>query len=345
MKISGKDIPQANRFELVIAAVEAVNNGAKTDIEISDYISKLRGKASDDPGRDGRYYRRSGQQLGLISNRQNTAELTERGQLFITASVNEKERILIESLFDLKLFRALLPFLEQHPDGVSAEAITRFLLSITDLAETTVRRRLSTIIRWLKSVNVAHESDGLIKLKNDIPTKVPLIDFQDTDEPLLPKSIELKEYQLIESRNQAASEEITFRIDAAKRERANKAHNYLTNSVAGRIRQTGNLPRSNRYVDLAARIQDHSYIFEMKSLNEDNAHSQIRVGLSQLYEYRYLQNLPDAILVLVIEKPLPNRVAWMHQYLEEDRQIRLVWDGDNQLYASPQTQHELAFLW
>jgi hypothetical protein len=98
-------------------------------------------------------------------------------------------------------------------------------------------------------------------------------------------------------------------------------------------------------IDLAVRINDNSYIFEMKSTTTDNIRSQLRRGLSQLYEYRYLQNLSDATLVLVIEKPLPDRESWMHQYLEEDRQIKLLWDGENELFALPQTKKELGFLW
>jgi hypothetical protein len=83
----------------------------------------------------------------------------------------------------------------------------------------------------------------------------------------------------------------------------------------------------------------------MKSVTEANARSQIRRGISQLYEYRYLHNLPDATLVLVIERPIPAEISWMQEYLEKDRQVRLVWDGSNNLYASSETRNELTYLW
>ena len=82
----------------------------------------------------------------------------------------------------------------------------------------------------------------------------------------------------------------------------------------------------------------------MKSTTEANEKSQIRAGLSQLYEYRYLQNKPQAKLVLIIEKPLSRNERWRQEYLEQDREIHLIWDGDNTLYGSERSNIELPFL-
>jgi hypothetical protein len=38
-------------------------------------------------------------------------------------------------------------------------------------------------------------------------------------------------------------------------------------------------------------------------------------------------------------------MAWMQDYLEKDRAIKLIWDGNNELYASDETQSSLNFLW
>ena len=56
--------------------------------------------------------------------------------------------------------------------------------------------------------------------------------------------------------------------------------------------------------------EGRDYLFEMKSTTEDNPHAQIRRGLTQLYEYRYVQNVKEAKLVLVIENPLPRENGW-----------------------------------
>jgi hypothetical protein len=128
-------------------------------------------------------------------------------------------------------------------------------------------------------------------------------------------------------------------------ERSNESHAMLTNLVAGKVRQAGEIPRCNNLVDLAARIGGTPFIFEVKSTTRANARSQVRHGVSQLYEYRYLQNAPDARLVLVLENPLTEQLAWMADYLSRDRGIMLAWDGDRRnLHCANNLRAELSFL-
>lgn len=94
-------------------------------------------------------------------------------------------------------------------------------------------------------------------------------------------------------------------VDDAARERANESHQMLTDLVAAKIRKAGAIPKRNRFVDLSALLRDDLYLFEMKSTTGGNVHSQIRRAVSQLYEYRYLQQVPTAKLVVVIENPPP----------------------------------------
>ena len=82
----------------------------------------------------------------------------------------------------------------------------------------------------------------------------------------------------------------------------------------------------------------------MKSTTNNNEKSQLRAGLSQLYEYRFLQNKPAAKLILVIENPLSIREQWRQNYLEQDRDVYLVWDGNDELYGNIRTRNELNFL-
>ncbi len=127
-------------------------------------------------------------------------------------------------------------------------------------------------------------------------------------------------------------------------ERADNAHRHLVNLVAERIKAQDSIPRYNYLIDLAARFDEIDFIFEMKSLTEANTKSQIRSGLSQLYEYRYLQNLPNAKLVLVVENKPSAKFGWMVDYLESDRDILTIWDGDDRLFGNKKTQTELPFL-
>ena len=63
-----------------------------------------------------------------------------------------------------------------------------------------------------------------------------------------------------------------------------------------------------------------------------------------MYEYRYLQNKPAAKLILVIENPLSTKEQWRQNYLEQDRDVYLVWDGNDELYGNERTRSELSFL-
>ena len=114
--------------------------------------------------------------------------------------------------------------------------------------------------------------------------------------------------------------------------------------MAERLRQRGAMPKANRYIDLSARWEEADYLFEMKSTTDDNPHAQIRRGLSQLYEYRYIQNVKQAKLVLVIENPLPKENRWMEDYLIKDRGVLLVWDGNGKFDCSPDIRKHLEFL-
>jgi len=83
----------------------------------------------------------------------------------------------------------------------------------------------------------------------------------------------------------------------------------------------------------------------MKSTTNDNVHAQIRRAISQLYEYRYLQRVPDAKLVVVVENPPPQEKRWIVDYVVKDRQLLIAWDGDRTSLQCPTAiGRELRFL-
>lgn len=153
----------------------------------------------------------------------------------------------------------------------------------------------------------------------------------------------LQEYKIVQDRTKKAKDIITIYKNQATLDRAVQAHLRLVNLVAQKIIDIGILPKSNQLIDLAVNLGD-DFIFEMKSSNENNVRDQVRKGLSQLYEYRYIQNKPNANLVLVLEKPISATNKWMIDYLENDRDVLLVWDGSDKLYSTPKTKAKLEFL-
>jgi hypothetical protein len=109
----------------------------------------------------------------------------------------------------------------------------------------------------------------------------------------------------------------------------------LTDLVAGKVRRAGSIPKKNQYIDLSAIVREDLYLFEMKSTTDSNAHPQIRRAISQLYEYRYLQDAPTAKLVVVIENPPPREKKWMVDYVVKDRKLLIAWDGDRETLRFP----------
>jgi hypothetical protein len=118
----------------------------------------------------------------------------------------------------------------------------------------------------------------------------------------------------------------------------------LTNLVASKVRKAGAIPKSNQFVDLSAAMSQGFYLFEMKSTTDKNVHGQIRRAISQLYEYRYLQDLSDAKLVVVIENPPPQEKRWLIDHVMKDRNM-LIGTGDKKtLKFPPEVSSELGFL-
>ncbi len=339
MQIPSKDIPQADVLGDVIRAAEAVSSDFTTYQGIANYIDKVE--------RQGRYYRRAAEIIGLISTHQNHSVLTNFGNQFINSSAEVRESLLRQAVLNARLFQRMIVYFEMHPEGITQAEIQGFMSEVTqpDVGVSMLPRRVSTVISWLETIGILEKRFGNIyRLNQQLINNIPILNFDDT-EPLIPQTNELREYEEVEARQRSVGGEIIVMRDQAALERAGAAHTQLVNIVAERVRQSGNLPKCNQLIDLAARINNEAYLFEMKSLTPGNARSQIRRGISQLYEYRYLQNLPNVSLILTIETPIPEQLAWMARYLEEDREIYLVWDGNNELFASNQTREYLSFLW
>lgn len=341
MQIPTNDVPQADDLDLVVRAVEAVGRGARTYQEIAAAVGNY------DP-RQGRYYRRAAEILGFIRNLpgENSSTLTTHGRALVRSVGEGRREILARGVLSSRLMQRVVPYLESNlTDGVSRDEVRRFITSVTETTTPAmVNRRLATILGWLTAIRMLRAHGDRYYLQ-ELPPGVPILDYAATDEPLLPRSHELTEYQTVARRVQRGVRNISVLIDAAARERANDSHRMLTDLVARKIRAAGAIPKRNRLIDLSARLRDHDYLFEMKSTTAANAHGQLRAAISQLYEYRYMQNTPTARLVVVIEHPPPRDVEWMVDYIVRDRSLLIAWDGDRRTLRFPDTiRNDLAFL-
>lgn len=119
-----------------------------------------------------------------------------------------------------------------------------------------------------------------------------------------------------------------------KRQRSNLNHKILLQTLHEYLEKMGAEPLENEHIDLFAQLpSNEKYIFEVKSTTDSNLLSQIRKGVSQLYEYRFrYQNIIgyDVNLCLVFPSE-PSEIPWLQEYLCIDRDIAIIWfspDGE-----------------
>ena len=126
------------------------------------------------------------------------------------------------------------------------------------------------------------------------------------------------------------------------REKANRDHARILDLVANRVRIQGLTPQTNVYVDMF--VPEVPVILEVKSCNQTNMISQVRRGISQLYEYRYRLGRP-ATLCLVLQEEPTHANAWLTNYLATDRGILPIWtSGDLTLDGPPESRNGLPIL-
>jgi hypothetical protein len=111
-----------------------------------------------------------------------------------------------------------------------------------------------------------------------------------------------------------------------KLDAANATHGALLDALSEFLASNGHRVEASQFVDAFTRLKSGAAIFEVKSVSDDNELSQIRHGLSQLYEYRYRHGLDDASLWLVLSRA--PKEEWVVKYLEKDRGVHLVWLED-----------------
>ena len=65
----------------------------------------------------------------------------------------------------------------------------------------------------------------------------------------------------------------------------------------------------------------------------------------QLYEYRYLRQIPSAKLALVMENPPPEQKRPLVDYVVKDRGLLIAWGGDRRtLHYPSELDQQLRFL-
>lgn len=110
---------------------------------------------------------------------------------------------------------------------------------------------------------------------------------------------------------------------------ATAAHQTVLQILNETLTASGHVVETNVFIDAFTRLKSGPAVFEAKSVTGDNELSQIRAAISQLYEYRFRHRLRRASLWIVLSAP-PSE-EWIHGYLEDDRDIRLLWIEDGRV--------------
>jgi hypothetical protein len=135
-----------------------------------------------------------------------------------------------------------------------------------------------------------------------------------------------------------ARQSATAVIDLVARERASKAHWLLEKALSDSARARGYNPQDNNQIDMHFETPTAVVLAEMKSCHRRNLRSQVRRGISQLFEYRFLYREvlgENIILILVLETQPTGRQSWLIDYLDSLK-ILLAWQekGRNQIVTT-----------
>ena len=340
MVFGGDEVPQANSLWDFVSLVVAVNLGADGDDELGAAI----GKSS----RQGRYYRRAAESLGLLHPvAHGHSELTSEGKnLAVADNQNARRAILVSAVLGNPLIREILSYIEDGGEhGRSNAELTSWIVDNTALTGTTPGRRVSTTKKWLLELGLVESlaGGGLRTAPFDTESIEQRPDHVSVLTPgrraLMPFSGEPPE-----PRADVPPSLIAHWVDHSKLERANHVHEHLVARTAQLARNAGHDVSMNQYVDLFAAGPSGSYLFEMKTNDAANTLSQVRKAVAQLYEYQYQQSLTESRLVLVLENEPPENLSWTVGYLSDARGILPVWQETSAFTGPAASRARLPWL-
>lgn len=229
------------------------------------------------------------------------------------------------------------------------EAIIKYKLKEQDKTDKEYKirkRRIKSMLKLFLSMGCLNLSGGEIKVINKtlLSDIGKLSDFEDylynADESSSAKS-KRSITANARKRGSGKSDIKKFAYDAAntnnpeKRirllERATQGHEDTVSLVAEYFEFKGYDSYEHPFAyDLHTPIDEqHGYLFEVKTINEHNCYKQIREAVSQLHEYHFryknIISIENDLVIVVDRNPIDLLENWIFDYLENDRNILLMW--------------------
>jgi hypothetical protein len=168
---------------------------------------------------------------------------------------------------------------------------------------------------WLGLLNITEADLPATSsiLSSDV---IPLQDTEITADPSVPKTGKNWDRK---SPSYSGRTTTLASIDLVSRERANKSHFDLEELLAGLVTAQHLTPKWNQNIDMYFDVPDGAVLAEIKSCTDTNFHSQLRKGVSQLFEYRFLYKSlfsAEVTLLLLVETIPPRDKRWLIKYTE-----------------------------
>lgn len=113
-----------------------------------------------------------------------------------------------------------------------------------------------------------------------------------------------------------------------RRQKSNLDHKLILQKLEEYLESKGCEPVENDHIDLFVQIPGNGkYLFEAKSIAENNILSQTRKGVSQLYEYRYRyrEQIGYDVTLCLVYPYKPDEIDWLEDYICNDRGIGVIW--------------------
>jgi hypothetical protein len=158
-RIPSRDIPQADLLQDVVACARIVSKGAGSYQEIAVLLRKT--------DRQGRYYRRAAEILGLIQKTgTNQSRLTSFGSQLLALETGPQNIALAQRVSELAVFQKMLRALEKSRGHMDKDKLELLLRSETTLGTRQMRRRrLKTVLSWLSYLKLIKETEDRVFLR------------------------------------------------------------------------------------------------------------------------------------------------------------------------------------
>ena len=149
----GIPFPQANDVRRVIDCVDAIGAGHVSRASLAAYYGFA--------GRQADYYANAAAYLSLLERNGGSFQLSELGQRFLRAPVNQRHELLLRQLVARPVFRQGAETLALTGRVPTVEYLAEVIAHRTQLTAVTATRRAKTVVAWLRWAEHAINASSL----------------------------------------------------------------------------------------------------------------------------------------------------------------------------------------